>query len=450
MASFPDGFVWGASTASYQIEGAAAEDGRGPSVWDMMCERPGAIYQGHTGAVADDHYHRYREDVDLLAKMNANAYRFSISWSRVMPTGAGEVNQKGIDFYNRLIDALLEKNIQPFVTLFHWDYPMGLYHRGGWMNPDSSQWFADYAALCAEKFGDRVGHWMTFNEPQCFVGGHYTAFHAPGLKLAWNDVRVIMKNVQLSHGRGVQAIRAHSPRPCQVGIAPVAETGIAHTDSEADIQATRNFMFDIRPDSFWQTSFIHDPMILGGYPGNEEAVRKGIVPDLSQDDIKIIQQPIDFFGMNTYQAERVRAAEGKRFEVVPTPIENPLTAFRWNIRPECLYWGPKLFHERYQLPIYITENGCSNVDIVSLDGKVHDPQRIDYLHRHLLQLRRAIADGADVRGYLQWSLLDNFEWAEGYKERFGLIYVNYETLERIPKDSYSWYANVIAQNGANL
>lgn len=442
--------MWGAATAAYQVEGAAREEGRGLSVWDAFCDRPGAVFEGHTGDVACDHYHRFREDVALMKELGLDAYRCSISWSRLFPEGVGARNEKGFDFYNKLFDTLLEAGIEPAVTLFHWDFPLELYRRGGWMSPDSPKWFGDYAEACAKGFGDRVKIWMTHNEPQCFIGlGHQTGRHAPGDKLPFFEIRNMTRHALLAHGYGVQALRAHGG-PAQIGIAPVGHVGVPASDSAADIEAARRYTFDLKADSVWEMDVWMDPILSCGYK-DSVAVENGYVPKLSADDLKVIGQPIDFVGLNIYFAPLIKASETARFEIVTEDPGAAQTMFRWFVRPDALYWGSKFFAERWsETPIYITENGLSNQDWVALDGKVHDPQRIDFLHRYLKSLSRVSEEGADIRGYFHWSLLDNFEWAEGYKERFGLIHIDYETLKRTPKDSFYWYKNVIATNAADL
>lgn len=449
--SFREGFTWGVATASYQVEGAAQEDGRSPSTWDMLTRKPGAVFMGHTGDIACDHYHRYAEDAQLMAALGVGAYRFSVAWPRVMPEGIGAVNDKGLDFYDRLVDELLRQGIQPWATLFHWDLPIALYHRGGWMNPDIPRWFADYARVVVDRLSDRVSNWFTLNEPQCFIGlGMWDGVHAPGDKLRWSEVLTAAHNALLAHGLATQVIRSRSKSACRVGYAPVGSTTVPATDSPADIDAARDHMFTVSHRNPWQNAWWMDPVFFGHYPEDGLRMYGSELPKIGANDMETICQPMDFFGANIYTATVVRAGQkGEPIEVA-RPVGAPQTAFRWWVVPECLYWGPRFFFERYQKPILISENGLSNQDWVHLDGKVHDPQRIDYLHRHLLQLKQAAQDGVDVEGYFQWSLMDNFEWAEGYKERFGLVYVDFETGQRIPKDSFDWYKLTIAQNGANL
>jgi len=451
MAEFPEGFTWGAATAAYQIEGAAREDGRGPSVWDAMCRRPGAIFDGHTGDVACDHYHRWREDVELMRLLGLKGYRMSISWPRVMPAGTGKVNPKGMAFYDRLIDALLDAGITPWVTLFHWDHPEALYDRGGWLSPDAPKWFADYASQVGKKLGDRVRHWITLNEPQCFIGiGHQDGGHAPGLKLGLRDILLAVFHVQLAHGMGVKALRASCRKRGLIGPAPISTFSLPATDSPRDVAAARKASMSITGQNIWSITWWHDPIINGRYPEDGLRVFGNLVPKYSRRDMDTMRQPLDFFGVNIYRAGVVRAGKGGRVEGVPTPVGHPQTSFNWLVQPETHYWGPKFYYERYKLPIVITESGLSNPDWIARDGAVHDPQRIDYVGRHLVQLRRAIADGIPVKGYFHWSLLDNFEWGEGYRQRFGFIHIDFSTGKRTPKDSYYWYRHVIATNGGSL
>ena len=449
--SFPSGFVWGAAAASYQIEGAAHEDGRGLSVWDMFCRKDGAIFCGQDGQVACDHYHRWPEDVRLMKDMGLNAYRLSISWSRVLPQGIGTPCEKGLEFYDRLIDGLLAAGITPYVTLFHWDYPYELYCRGGWLNRDCVDWFAAYTKLIAHRLGDRVTHWMTLNEPQCFLGlGHRDGTQAPGLKLAWMDVLRALHHTLLAHGRAVQMLREHCAREPIIGFAPLGEVSFPTSSSSADIDAARTRTMAADSRDLWSNTLFSDPICLGQYP--EDALRTWgpDFPKFTQADMNLIQQKIDFYGLNIYRGQQVSAGENGDVNNVQREAGSPTSAYSWTIDPPTLYWGPKFIYERYQLPIVITENGFAGLDWVDLDGAVHDPQRIDFTRRYLMELARAIEDEVDVRGYFHWSLLDNFEWADGYRQRFGLIHVDYKTLCRTPKDSARWYADVIRTNGGEL
>ena len=448
---FPEKFIWGCATASYQIEGAAYEDGKGLSVWDMYCRRPDAIWNKQSGDVACDHYHRYREDVALMKELGLQGYRFSISWPRVLPEGTGAVNGKGLDFYDRLVDELLAAGVLPLVTLFHWDYPYALYCRGGWLNRDSADWFAEYTRVMVEKLSDRVRHWMTLNEPQCFIGlGHQNGVHAPGLKLDFPDILRAAHHTLLAHGKAVQTIRAAAKQPALIGFAPVAVARYPASDSPEDIAAARGAMFSVTEKNVWNNTWWLDPIFRGDYPADGVKLFADMMPDIQAGDMETIHQPLDFFGMNLYQGEKTRAGAHGAPEIVPQPDGAPLTAFHWQITPDALYWASKFYWERYRLPIIVTENGMANTDWVALDGKVHDPQRIDLLHRYLLAFEQAGDEGVDIGGYMQWSLMDNFEWGEGYRQRFGTIYVNYPTGKRTLKDSAYWYKQVIASNGASL
>lgn len=452
---FPTDFLWGAASSAYQIEGAAAEDGRGPSIWDDFCRQPGAIWQGNTGVVACDHYHRWEADVALMRGLGLQAYRFSISWTRILPDGIGTINRKGLDFYSRLVDGLLAAGIRPFATLFHWDFPSALYALGGWRSPDSPKWFADYTAAVADALSDRVADWMTLNEPQVFLKfGLGDGTNAPGLKLPLADQLLAAHQTLLAHGRSVQALRARAKRPLRIGFAPVCVVKYPAGDlagaSSADIEAARRGTFAITEPNLWNNTWFYDPVFLGGYPEDGLRLYGEAAPAVAPGDMELIRQPLDFVGLNIYTGDPVKAGAGGAPEAVTRPVGHALTAFRWTVDPESLHWGPRFVWERYKVPVYITENGLSNVDWPDLDGRVRDPQRIDFTHRYLLALGRAIGAGADIRGYFHWSLMDNFEWAAGYKERFGLVYVDYATQERIPKDSAAWYAGVIRSSGASL
>ena len=458
--SFGKNFVWGAAAASFQIEGAAREEGKGLSVWDMMCQKQGAIWQGHTGDVACDHYHHYKEDVALMKEVGLKAYRLSVSWPRVLPSGIGKINEAGLAFYDCLVDELLSAGIDPWVTLFHWDFPYELYCKGGWLNRESVQWFADYTSIIVDRLSDRVSHWMTLNEPQCFVGlGMEFGIHAPGDKLGRKEVLRAAHHVLLSHGRAVQIIRATAKTKPTIGWAPVIVTAYPASKQESDVAAARKAMFaheacsllnNDRKISVWNNTWWGDPVVFGKYPQDAwEAFGKD-VPEIEPGDMALISQPIDFYGANIYSGLEVRADSNEKAEATTPALGAALTAFRWPVTPECLGWGVKLLHERYQLPIVVTENGLSCHDWPSLDGEVHDSQRVDFLHRYLRSLAQCVKEGVDVRGYFQWSIMDNFEWAEGYKERFGLIYVDYPTQKRILKDSAKWYRTIIESNGEAL
>ncbi len=446
MLEFPEDFVWGVSSSAYQIEGAAAEDGRTPSVWDTASARPGFIADGQTGAVACDSYHRVDEDADLIAGLGVSASRFSISWSRVLPDGtAGRVNKAGLDYYDRVVDGLLARGVTPWVTLFHWDYPQVLQDLGGWLHADSPRWFADYAEVVVDRLGDRVRHWMTLNEPQCFIGfGHVKGEHAPGLRLSRREALLVLHRALLGHGLAVRVLRAHADGH-RVGWAPVGVTAYPATESAEDIEAARRFMFEQCGDDWTFSNTLYaDPVVFGRYPGLDYGDVISDLPEPGPGDLETISTPIDFYGVNIYTGTCVRAGEDGEPVEVPLGPGHPRTAMDWPVTPPALYWGPRLLAERYGLPVYITENGCATTDWVGLDGAVRDPGRVDYLDRHLREVARAIRDGVDIRGYFQWSILDNFEWAFGYTRRFGLVHVDFENGTRTPKDSYRWYRGVVS------
>ena len=444
---FPKSFIWGAAAASYQIEGGAADDGRTPSIWDMFCDQPGKIRNGDTGAAACNHYHLYKQDVAIMKELGLGAYRFSISWSRVIPE-PGHVNKAGLDFYDRLVDELLANDITPWTTLFHWDLPRWAFHRGGWLNRDVHNWFGDYTQAVVERLSDRVRNWMTVNEPQCFIGSGYGAtVHAPGIVYGEREFFLAWHHALLSHGKAAQVIRGKARITPHIGAALTGQVAFPDTESPEDIDAARQYMF--LKDNTWNYSYFADPMVTGAYPRDLMNQFEKAKIEINERDLNTIAQPLDFFGVNIYNGVRVTMAdEGP--EVVPHKTGYPKTSFKWPVTPEALYWGPRFLYERYELPLVITENGMANADVVSLDGKVHDPQRIDFLQRYLRELGDAITDEVDIRGYFAWSIMDNFEWAEGYAERFGLIHVDYATQKRTPKDSAYWYRDVIRSNGKSL
>jgi beta-glucosidase len=448
---FPPNFIWGTAASSYQIEGAVEEDGKGLSVWDEFCRVKGAIKSGESGDIACDHYHRSGEDIRLLKEIGVKAYRFSISWPRMLPEGIGRPNARGIAFYADLVDHLLENGIEPWITLFHWDYPRALFKKGGWLCRESADWFAEYAKIAVDALSDRVSHWITINEPKCFIGlGHQTGYHAPGLKLSFPEVLLAAHHTLLGHGKAVATIRARAKTRPTIGVAPDSFVKFPATESEADVLAARDAMFRISEKNVVNNNWFSDPMVLGRYPENGVALFGKDMPVIQSGDMEIIRQPLDFLGINIYQGVRIMAgADGAGVPVAQT-AGCPGTTMGWAVSPQALYWGPKYFYERYKLPLIITENGMSNGDWVHLDGKVHDPQRIDFVNRYLREFARAIHDGVDGRGYFSWSILDNFEWSEGYEKRFGLVHVDYATQKRTIKDSGYWFKEVIESNGEVL
>lgn len=449
---FNKNFIWGVATAAYQIEGAAFDDNKGRNIWDDFCRQPGKINNNDTGDIACDFYHRYLDDIKLIKELGVKAYRFSLSWSRILPDGIGSINQKGIDFYNSVIDELLKNDIVPYITLYHWDYPSKLMEKGGWLNPQSTKWFENYAKVVAEAFGDRVKHFITFNEPQAFVGlGYCSDLHAPGLNLSINDSIKVCHNVLIAHGLAVKKIR-DIVTDSKIGYAPCCDVCIPYTDEQEDILAAKERFFDMNDDIdswVWSCAWWSDPVILGTYPKNMLKRLERFLPDNYEKDYEIICQPLDFYCQNIYKGFLYKRGNDGRPEQVPFEDGYPYTVIGWPNTPKALYWGPKFLYERYKLPFIITENGISCFDKMSPDGKVHDKDRIEYMNNYIKELFRAAEDGVDVVGYFAWSLMDNFEWAEGYEHRFGLIYINYDNLKRTPKDSYYWYRELINDGNEN-
>ncbi|MDR1190819.1 MAG: beta-glucosidase [Verrucomicrobiales bacterium] len=451
---FPKNFLWGAASAATQIDGAWNEDGRGPSIWDELETRPGAVFEGQTSKVACDHYHRWREDVAMMRAMGLNAYRFSVSWSRVLPAGRGKVNPKGLDFYDRLVDGLRAAGITPVLTLFHWDYPLALFRRGGWLNPDSVEWFGDYARVMAEKLGDRVPWWITLNEPQCFVSAHFETNQAPALRLGLRETLTVAHHALMAHGRAVQQIRAATAAaPVNIGLAPTSGIPVPRDEANpADRDLAARELFRTKPRTPWNVAMFNDPVYLGAYPADLPAAMGDAMPAIGTGDLALIHQPVDFIGINYYTGHRVTTGAAGAARHLPSPPGHPRGTLPWlRLMPEGLYWAARCFTERYgKRPVIVTENGLANLDWPALDGQVHDPQRIDFIHRHLLQIRRGLAEGIPFAGYLHWALMDNYEWNEGYQERCGLAHVDYATQQRTLKDSAHWYREVIRNNGANL
>ena len=445
---FPDDFRWGAATSAYQVEGAAYEDGRGLSIWEMLHQKPNTYWSDQNGDVACDHYHRFKEDVAMMKAMGLQIYRMSVAWPRVLPEGQGKVNQAGLDFYDSLIDELLSAGITPYVTLFHWDFPLALYQLGGWLNRSSADWFSDYTAVVVKRLGDRVAHWMTLNEPHCYLGlGHLDGKFAPGDRISFPQFLRAAHHTLLAHGKAVQVIRAHNRLPSVVGMAPVGPVSMPATDSAEDIEAARLSMFSVSHKGSWNNTWWMDPVFFGRYPEDGLALFAEDLPEILPGDLETINQPLDFFGCNIYSGQTIRAGNDGKPEPVDLPQGYGMAAAGLPVTPEALYWGPRFYYERYGKPVLITENGYTCLDWVNMDGKVHDYQRIDFIRRHLIQLRKAALDGVKLHGYFHWSVMDNFEWVEGYKDRFGLVYVDWATQKRIWKDSAHYYKKVIETNG---
>ncbi len=424
---FPPSFTWGVATSAFQIEGAATTDGKGPSIWDTFSHTPGKVIDGSNGDVACDHYHRYAEDVGIMADLHVDAYRFSMAWSRVQPDGKGEWNEEGFAFYARLLDELDSRNIAAHVTLYHWDLPQGLQDDGGWLNRDTAYRFADYAAEVARRFGSRVKTIATHNEPWCTANlGYGNGQFAPGVTDAKQAVQV-SHHLLLSHGLAMTAMRIVNS-PAQLGIVLNQWTADPATDSQAD-----------RDLAEWEyarsVQWFMDPIFKGRYPAHALKGHGANAPDVKPGDLEIIHQPIDFLGVNYYFRSYASA------ETPPRTPPNALgtTDMGWEVYPQGLTELLVKLKSEYELPpIYITENGMANADTIA-DGKVADPQRIDYVQRHLAALLDAMRQGVDVQGYFLWSLLDNFEWNSGYAKRFGIVHVDYATQQRTPKDSARWY-----------
>jgi beta-glucosidase len=462
---FPDGFTWGAATAAYQIEGAVAEDGRGPSIWDTFSAEPGRTLNGESGAVACDHYHRVGDDVALMAELGLQAYRFSIAWPRVIPTGSGDVNPAGLDFYSRLVDQLLERDIRPVATLYHWDLPQPLQDEGGWTNRETAARFADYAAVVGEALGDRVGTFTTLNEPWCSAYlGYAVGLHAPGIRSNEAAYRAV-HHLNLAHGLGTTALRSVIPATGQVAL--TLNTAMIRPATPADTDAARHV------DGISNRVFL-DPVLHGRYPADviddlRHITDFGFVQD---GDLAAINAPIDLLGVNYYSPTVVAAATPELRALAaesvtsdpqaspgPAPYPGtdlafslpqpgPHTAMGWRIEPGAfteLLVG--LHRDHPGVTWMITENGAAFDDVVAADGAVHDADRVDYLRGHLAAVHEAIAQGVDIRAYFVWSLMDNFEWALGYSKRFGIVRVDYDSQQRTPKDSALFYRDVIAANG---
>lgn len=441
MTGFPQGFIWGTATSSYQIEGAWNEGGKGESIWDRFSHTPGRIDNGDTGDIACDHYHRWREDIELMSWLGLDAYRFSISWPRVLPEGRGRINLAGVDFYSRLVDGLLEAGIEPFLTLYHWDLPQALQAWGGWPARDTAKAFVEYADHVSRRLGDRVKYWMTLNEPYVSaVLGYLKGRHAPGHADLGESLSAA-HHLLLAHGWAVPVIRSNSSGT-NVGIVLNMSPQVPASPSEADQEAAR--MEDGKLNRWYL-----DPLVGRGYPPDVIEHYEQPMDFCHTDDLKAMMEPLDFWGLNYYSRQVVRS------EVVPEHrneprevfVDSELTEMGWEVYPNGLYQLLQRLHTEYQLPaIYLTENGAAYPDQVGSDGEIVDSQRIAYMRAHLEAAHQAIAAGVPLRGYFYWSLLDNFEWSYGFSKRFGLIYVDYQDLQRIPKASAYWYRRVTEAN----
>jgi beta-glucosidase len=442
--TFPDNFLWGAATSAYQIEGSPLADGAGESIWHRFAHTPGKVFSEQHGDVACDHYHRFADDVRLMRDLGIRAYRFSISWSRVLPTGIGQVNRTGLDFYNRLVDTLVEHDITPSATLYHWDLPQALEDRGGWVNPESVNWFAEYAALMYRELDDRVPLWATINEPWVVVNeGYVEGRHAPGRR-DWAEAAAVSKNLMKAHAAAVMAYRAVGKNSIGlvVNLVPIEPA----TNSPEDKSAAN------RLDAYLNRQFL-DPVLLGEIPSELPEMLGSAWHEWTADELRQVRQPIDFVGVNYYLKLDVcddPQAGPPRARIVLTP-NCSRTALDWEIYPPGLTSILEWIKSRYgDLPLYITENGAAFDDTVLSNNNINDRPRVEYVHSHLLAARRAIDAGVDLRGYFLWSLLDNFEWQSGYSKRFGIVNVDFDTQRRIPKASAQFYSEVIRTNGAAL
>ncbi len=450
--NFPEGFLWGTATASYQIEGAVGEDGRGASIWDTFSHMPGKTYRGDTGDVACDHYHRLEEDLDLMADLGMRAYRFSVAWPRIQPGGSGGANQKGLDFYRRLVDGLRERSIEPMLTLYHWDLPQALEDRGGWTSRETSGRFAEYAGIVYEALSDSVSYWITLNEPWVAAWlGHGYGLHAPGLKDS-SAALSATHHLLLGHGLAMERMRA-AGGDNQLGITLNLHPALPGRDRDADREAAR------RVDGQANRLYL-DPLFRGSYPEDVFSYYRESGADLSfvqDEDLRKISAPLDFLGVNYYFRHMIRDAPEEVHSEVPfsdlnarpiVPHAGEKTAMGWPVDPEGLMEMLVRIKDEYaDLPLYVTENGRAAHDYVDPEGRVKDEERISYLDAHFRAAGEAMERGADVRGYMVWSFLDNFEWAEGYSKRFGLVFVDYATGKRTPKASARWYSEVIRRNG---
>ena len=452
---FPKDFVWGTATSSYQIEGAWNEDGKGPSIWDTYAHTPGKIKNNDTGDVANDHYHRYKEDVALMRSIGANAYRFSIAWPRIFPQGTGTLNAKGLDFYNRLVDELVAADIDPFPTLYHWDLPQALQDKGGWQSRDTVKAFADYAGYMAEKLSDRVRHFFTINEFRSFVdmgyrdhtinipGGTMIISIAPGLKLSPGELNQVRHHAVLGHGMAVQAIRAKGKTGTKVGPAEVIEVAVPLIETPEHIKAAE------RATREMNAPFL-TVMLEGKYTDTYLKEAGADAPKFTDDDLKIISSPLDFVGVNIYKPTSYVLASDQApgWREILFAKSHPKMASSWHtFGPEAMYWAPKFVQSLWKAKeIFITENGCATDDVLADDGNVYDTDRIVFLRNYLTQLQRATADGVPVKGYFQWSTMDNFEWTAGFGNRYGLVYVDFNTQKRTSKLSAAWFREAAARN----
>lgn len=448
---FPKDFIWGAASASYQIEGGISADGKGPSIWDVFAHTPGKIFGGQTGDTAADAYRRFEEDLDLLQTLRIPNYRFSVSWPRIFPNGTGTINTEGLRYYDRLVDGCLDRGIEPWITLYHWDLPQALFRKGGWLNRETALAFRSFAAFVAKHFKGRVRHYFTINEPQCVIGmGHISCLHAPGTRLSSGDAFLSWHNLLLAHGLAAEAIRAGLP-DAQISVSSTGNLCYLtdHPSETPDALAKKSFLTAAGDEDnyFFNHQWFLDPLCFGSYPEDPHHPWMPYVSAVDPADLQLLRQTPDFIGLNIYNGHELVQDENDAWETAKKYPGYPRTSLKWPVTPEALYWGPRLIYERYRLPVAVTENGQACNDRIFLDGAVHDPDRIDFLHRYLLEYRKAAGDGVPLVGYFHWSLTDNLEWHSGYEDRFGLIYIDYRNQRRIPKDSALWYRDVIQSNG---
>lgn len=444
MTKFPKDFLWGAASSAYQIEGFSTADGGGKSIWDTFSHTPGKVANGDNGDIACDAYHRWAEDIALLKELGVKAYRFSTSWARVDPNADGSWNMAGAAYYDKIVDACLEAGIEPYMTLYHWELPQAAEDRGGWQAEETAYAFGRFAGFMAAHFRGRVKHYFTLNEPQCTTSlGYQQGVHAPGLKLSLKKQFRVHLHQMMAHGLAQRAIRQADPEAV-IGIASTGNLCYPATETPGDIAAARQASFATAEDNWIFThQWLLDPIVLGKFPDCAGTALEPLVKKVMPEQMALIHTVPDILGYNIYNGHEVKAGP-QGFEFIPKYPGFPRTALKWPVTPEVLDWGVRFLYERYPLPSYITENGLSCNDRIYLDGQVHDPDRIDFLARYLQALSRAAENGADIRGYFQWALTDNFEWHSGYTERFGLVFIDYPTGRRIPKDSFRWYKNVIA------
>jgi len=437
----PGKFIWGCATSAYQIEGAYKEDGRGESIWDRFSHTPGNTANGDTGDVACDHYHKFEEDIEIMKEIGVDSYRFSISWPRILPNGTGKINAKGLDFYKRLLDALLKNKIIPFVTLYHWDLPQKLEDKGGWRSRETSKAFADYAGLVVSEFSDKVNYWTTINEPPSILNGYLKGTSAPGTKETSKVINRVIHNLLLAHGLGIKAIKAASKTHCKAGL--VHNIAVTIPKTSKDHKAALEAFYDL--NSWWL-----DPVFKGKYPKKLWVSKKEDLPEIKHGDLKIINTKTDFLGTNFYYGKLLRKDKSAAgYRSVEYPESNPKSSMGWNTDPRCIYYGLKSLKHFYNIREYIiTENGVAYDDNLHANGRVHDIKRINFLKGQLKSLEKALSNKINITGYYLWSLLDNFEWRHGYSKRFGIVYVNYKNQKRVLKDSAFWYKRLIHENKA--